>query len=130
MRVTGIDHVVVVCRDLERTLAWWRGELGLEPVRVDEWRAGDAPFPSLRLSDTTIVDFVPGERSGVNYAHVALAVDISRDELAALVAQRRWEVAAPLDSHLFGARGVGAGVYIRDPEGNVLELRTYDVGDV
>ena len=129
MHATGIDHVVVVCSDVERTLRWWREELGLEPVRLEEWRAGTAPFPSLRLSETTVADFVRGERMGENYAHIALAVDVSRDELAALVEERGWDVASPLDSHLFGARGIGAGVYIRDPEGNVLELRTYDTGD-
>ncbi len=126
MRAVGIDHVVVICRDVERTLSWWRDELGLEPVRLEQWRAGDAPFPSLRLSETTIADFVRGERTGENYAHVALLVDVSRDELASVVEERGWDVVAPLDSHLFGARGTGAGVYIRDPEGNVLELRTYD----
>jgi catechol 2,3-dioxygenase-like lactoylglutathione lyase family enzyme len=125
MRATGIDHVVVICRDVERTMGWWRRELGLDPVRHEEWRAGAAPFPSLRLNETTIVDFVPGERSGENVAHVAVTVDVGADELAALVAERGWDVVGPLNRSLFGADGLGAGVYVRDPEGNVVELRTY-----
>ena len=40
MNPTAIDHVVLTVPDVERTLAWWRDELGLEPVRVDEWRRG------------------------------------------------------------------------------------------
>jgi catechol 2,3-dioxygenase-like lactoylglutathione lyase family enzyme len=125
MRATAIDHVVVICSDVEKTLGWWRDELGLDPVRLEEWRAGTAPFPSVRLDGGTIVDFQAGERTGDNIAHVAVAVDVSRDELARLVDVRGWDVAVPLTDGLFGARGMGAGVYIRDPEGNVVELRTY-----
>jgi catechol 2,3-dioxygenase-like lactoylglutathione lyase family enzyme len=127
MRALGIDHIVVICTDVDRTLAWWRDELDLQPVRLEEWRVGKAPFPSLRLNDSTIVDFIQGERRGENYAHVAVAVDVSRDDLAALATARGWDVAVPLNDQLFGARGIGAGIYIRDPEGNVVELRTYDV---
>lgn len=125
MRALGIDHVVLVCSDVERTLSWWRRELGLEPVRLEEWRAGSAPFPSLRLNGSTIVDFVAGERTGENVAHVAVEVDVDSATLAALADERGWDVATPLNPSLFGARGIGAGVYIRDPEGNVVELRTY-----
>lgn len=125
MRATAIDHVVVICSDVEKTLAWWRDELGLEPLRVDEWRAGRAPFPSLRVNDGTIVDFLAGQRTGDNIAHVAVAVDVDRAELDRLVADRGWDVAIPLNDQLYGARGIGAGVYVRDPEGNVIELRTY-----
>lgn len=128
MQATGIDHVVVVCTDVEATLGWWQRELGLEPLRLDEWRAGTAPFPSLRVNEASIVDFVAGTRSGVNVAHVALTVDVGAAELAALADQRAWNVVTPLDHHLYGARGVGAGIYIRDPEGNVVELRTYHTG--
>jgi catechol 2,3-dioxygenase-like lactoylglutathione lyase family enzyme len=126
MRATGIDHIVVVCSDVERTMGWWQRELGLEPLGHDEWRAGRAPFPSLRLSASTIVDFVSGERTGENVAHVAVTVDVGGDELAALAEERGWDVAAPLNRSLSGARGIGAGIYVRDPSGNVIELRTYD----
>lgn len=125
MRALGIDHVVILCSDIEPTLAWWQRELGLEPVRVDEWRAGAAPFPSLRLNASTIVDFLPGRRGGENVAHIAVEVDISPDALESLVSERGWDVVSPLNRELFGARGIGAGVYVRDPEGNVIELRTY-----
>jgi catechol 2,3-dioxygenase-like lactoylglutathione lyase family enzyme len=99
--------------------------LGLEPVRVDEWRSGAAPFPSLRLNSSTIVDFMPGRRSGENIAHIAVEVDVPGSALESLVAERGWDVVSPINRELFGARGTGAGIYIRDPEGNVIELRTY-----
>ena len=122
MNPTAIDHVVLTVPDVERTLAWWRDELGLEPVRVDEWRRGEAPFVSLRISGDTLIDLFPGERTGENVNHVALVVEgVDLDELAA---SGRFEVEmGPAD--LFGARGVGRGLYIKDPDGNRVELRTY-----
>ncbi len=125
MRALAIDHVVILCSDIDRTLAWGQEELGLEPVRVEEWRSGAAPFPSLRLNASTIVDFLPGKRTGENVAHIAVAVDVDADSLEALTAERGWDVVVPLNRELFGARGMGAGIYIRDPEGNVIELRAY-----
>lgn len=125
MRVRGIDHIVLVCADVESTVSWWRSELGLAPLRLAEWRAGTVPFPSVRINDATIVDFVAGVRTGTNLAHVALEVDVDAARLEQLAAERGWDVAVPLDPRLFGARGLGAGIYIRDPDGTVVELRTY-----
>ena len=57
--VQGFDHLVLRCIDVETTLAWYVDRLGMPPVRVDEWRAGVAPFPSVRVDEGTIIDLVP-----------------------------------------------------------------------
>jgi glyoxylase I family protein len=118
MTVTGMDHIVLVTPDAERLIAWYRGVLGLRPERLAQWRAGEVPFASLRIDETTIIDVLAGERSGTNVDHLALVVDGDLDALAA-----DHGVAAPKD--LFGARGQGRGIYLRDPDGNGVELRTY-----
>ena len=122
--LNGVDHVVYVCRDVDTVLGWWTGTLGLPAERVEQWRAGEVPFPSVRLSPTALVDLVPGAREGENVAHVALDVALPVDELVALVAERGLDLVDGPRT-LFGARGTGQGVYVRDPEGNVVELRTY-----
>ena len=61
IRVSELDHIVLRCADVERTLAWYTDVLGLTPVRLDEWRRGEAPFPSVRINDGTIIDLVAGE---------------------------------------------------------------------
>ena len=122
MRVTGIDHVVFNVADVEKAVAWWCDLIGLEPVRLDEWRRGEVPFVSVRISAGTIIDLVARERSGENVNHIAVQVDDV--DLAELVASGRFDVVrGPLE--LFGARGQGHGVYVRDPDGNEIELRTY-----
>ncbi len=122
MRVTEIDHVVWNVPDVEAVLAWYRDELGLEALRVEEWRNKEVLFVSLRISENTIIDLFQGERTGENVNHIALVVDgVDLDELAA---SGRFTVEmGPAD--LFGARGQGRGLYIRDPAGNLVELRTY-----
>jgi catechol 2,3-dioxygenase-like lactoylglutathione lyase family enzyme len=122
--VRGPDHVVLVSPDPERLVAWYRDELGLPPERLEEWRRGEVLFVSLRVSPTFLIDVFHGERSGVNVDHLALLVDgVDLDELAA---GGRFDVEmGPAD--LFGAQGTGRGLYVRDPDGNRIELRTYPV---
>jgi catechol 2,3-dioxygenase-like lactoylglutathione lyase family enzyme len=122
VRVTGLDHVVINCADVERSVAWWRDELGCEPVRLEEWRRGEVPFVSVRLDATTIIDLFATDRTGENVNHIALTVDgVDLDELAA---SGRFEVLGG-PRQLFGAQGVGSGIYVRDPDGNTVELRRY-----
>ena len=122
MRVIGIDHIVLDVTDIERSVAWYRERLGLEPERLAEWRNGEVAFVSLRVDATTIIDLVEQEPTGENMNHVALLVeDVNLDEAARSGA---WDIEmGPAD--LFGAQGQGRGFYTRDPDGHLVELRTY-----
>src|SRR5687767_12216481 len=62
MRVVDFDHLVLNVADVERSLAFYTGPLGLEPMRVEEWRAGTLPFPSVRVNGHTILDLVSKPR--------------------------------------------------------------------
>ena len=123
VKVIGLDHVVLLSPDVERALGWWTGELGLPGDRVERWRAGEVPFPSVRIDEGTIIDLFEGRPEGRNVDHLCVVVDPATD-LDALVASGTFEVErGPVD--VYGARGVGRSVYVRDPDGNVVELRTY-----
>lgn len=122
MRARGIDHVVLVVADAERSLAWYRDRLGLDPVRLEEWRRGEVPFVSVRLDASTIIDLVEGPRRGDNVDHLCLLVEDA--DLGALAVDGTFECEGP-PRRLFGARGVGWGIYVRDPDGNRIELRHY-----
>lgn len=122
VRVKGFDHIVLIVADVELALRWYVDELGGSPVRVDEWRAGEVPFPSVRLSATAIIDFVAGERSGQNVDHVCIEVEPT--DLDAVAASGRFDVVGG-PAEVFGARGMGTGLYVHDPDGNTVELRSY-----
>jgi catechol 2,3-dioxygenase-like lactoylglutathione lyase family enzyme len=120
--VTGLDHAVIVTADVERSLAWYCDVLGLGGERVDEWRRGEVLFPSVRVNADTIIDLLPGERTGVNVDHLCLVVEPI--DLAALAASDRFDVVSG-PAPRFGARGPGTSVYVYDPDGNTVELRHY-----
>ena len=124
--IQGIDHVVLIVRDVERSAGWYRDKLGLEPARLEEFRRGETPFASMRISAGQVIDLLPGEPSGKNIDHVALVLDPSVD-LDQLVASGDFEVrAGPM--RIWGAQGYGMGLYVADPDGHVIELKSYSGG--
>jgi catechol 2,3-dioxygenase-like lactoylglutathione lyase family enzyme len=121
VKVVGFDHVVVNTLNTEALLAFYCDELGLEPVRVDEWRKGEVLFPSVRVARETLIDLLPAERTGENMSHFCLVIEPT--DLEALAA--RFPGAHRADG-LFGARGYASSVYVQDPDGNTIELRYYE----
>ena len=79
--VTGMDHIVLNVADVERSVAFYRDVLGLGVERLEEWRAGRVPFPSVRISAVTLIDLVgvaaAPERAGrvTNLNHFCLVVE-------------------------------------------------------
>ena len=122
MRVTGFDHVVLLVSDVERSLGWYRDVLGLGGERVEEWKEGRAAFPSVRIDEGTIIDLVRGERDGRNVDHICLVLEPT--DMDEVVSSGRFDVVeGPVQR--WGARGEATSVYVRDPDGNVVELRHY-----
>ena len=120
VKVTGFDHIVLRCADVEVSLAFYCDELGLAPERVDEWRRGEVLFPSVRVDATTLIDLFGAERDGQNLDHFCLVIEPT--DLDALAG--RFPGAVRADG-LFGAQGFASSVYLQDPDGNTIELRSY-----
>lgn len=121
VNVIGFDHLVLVVADVERSVAWYVDELGLRPERLEEWRAGKVLFPSVRLTPTSIIDILAGQRGDRNVDHLCLVVD---DDIEAIAASRRFTVVDGPATR-WGAQGDAMSVYVLDPDGNVVELRRY-----
>jgi catechol 2,3-dioxygenase-like lactoylglutathione lyase family enzyme len=120
VRVTGLDHIVLRCTDVEVSLAFYCDELGLEPERVAEWRRAEVLFPSVRMNATTVIDLFAAPRDGVNLDHFCLVIEPT--DLDALSA--RFPGSHRADG-LYGAQGFASSVYLHDPDGNTIELRSY-----
>ena len=124
IRVQAFDHLVLVVADIDRSLEWYTGTLGLEALRVDVWRAGRVPFPAVRIDEGAIIDLVAGERSGTNVGHFCLVVEPGTD-LDAVARSGELAVLEGPSGPRFGARGDATSLYVSDPDGNVVELRAY-----
>lgn len=122
MRVLELDHIVLNVADVERSLEWYTSMLGLTGERVDAWRAGEVPFPSVRINDGCIIDLLHSDRAGENMDHVCLVVD--PDDVDAVAADDRFDRLTKVVTR-WGARGDARSIYISDPDGNTVELRSY-----
>lgn len=119
--VTGFDHLVLIVDDVERSVAWYVEEIGLAPERLEEWRAGKVFFPSVRISPTSLIDIIKGDRGEKNVDHLCLVVD---DDVEELARSGRFNVVDGPDTR-WGAQGDATSIYVTDPDGNVVELRRY-----
>lgn len=139
-----VDHVVLWVEDAHRALDFYTRVVGLTGVRAEEFLAGTAPFPSVRVSDGSILDLVPavaapmaasftGEviptAAGKPINHVCISMD--QAEFHALAGRL---AAEGVSTHRVGERSFGARgsskhwFYFQDPDGNVIEARHYDDG--
>lgn len=122
MRIKDFDHLVLNVADVERSLAFYVGPLGLEPVNVEEWRAGKVSFPSVRVSPTMIIDLLAAPRGEANVDHFCLVVD-PLDWQTVIDGGTPTVVDGP--GPRSGARGQAQSIYVRDPDNNTIELRWY-----
>lgn len=118
--IVGIDHVVVRTADQGRALEFYRDVLGLAVEREQ---------PELHLiqlrAGRSLIDLVPGSGADPqrpNIDHFALEIrPFDESALRAHLAARGVEV---IESGLrYGAGGEGPSLYIRDPDGNKIELK-------
>ncbi len=128
-KLLGLDHVVLRVRDLDAALKFYAGVLGcreerrIEALGLVQLRAGAA------LIDLVPVDSPLGKAgggspdpTGKNVDHFCLRIEpFDADALAAHLQAHGVE---PGDvGERYGADGYGPSMYLRDPDGNTVELK-------
>jgi glyoxylase I family protein len=134
-----LDHVVFWTEDPVASAEFYARVVGLTPVRLDEFRSGQAPFPSVRISPHSIIDLMArvaapivdamagaDGSAGHRVNHVCLSMSEAEFEaLRARLAAHGVAISTMMESS-FGAQGLAPrAFYFRDPDGNVLEARYY-----
>src|SRR3954465_3068579 len=123
--VTGVSELVLEVVDLEAAEDFYAGKLGL-PV-VDRWPQREAIW--VMAGDRTPIGLwrpQVGLERGRGGIHVHFAMHIAEADYDAAVERLR---AASLDvrEHEFTTRPHSKAAYVNDPDGNVVELWTWDV---
>ena len=125
----GFDHIVLRIVDKEAMIAFYRDVLG---CAVD-WDRPELGLTHIRagasLIDLVTVDGKLGSLGGAapgaegrNLDHFALAVrPFDEAAIRAHLAAQGVEIAD--EGQRYGAEGEGPSIYIRDPEGNTVELK-------
>jgi len=128
IEIRGIDHVVVRATDLERSLRFYCDVLGcdeerrIEPVGLVQLRAGASLIDLVDVNAPLGKAGGPPPGPGRNVDH--FAVRLARFDEAALRAHlERFGVEPGEVGERYGAEGNGPSMYIRDPDGNVVELK-------
>jgi catechol 2,3-dioxygenase-like lactoylglutathione lyase family enzyme len=129
IELRGLDHVVLRVADLERSQRFYCDVLGcreerrLDALGLVQLRAGASLIDLVGVeSPLGRLGGSPPGAEGRNVDHVALA--LARFDEAALRAHLERHGVAPGEvGERYGADGMGPSMYIRDPDGNVVELR-------
>jgi catechol 2,3-dioxygenase-like lactoylglutathione lyase family enzyme len=123
--VTGVSELVLEVVDLEASERFYAEVLGL-PV-VDRWPDRDAVW--VMAGERTRIGLwrpqvgLAGGRGGV---HVHFALHIAEADYEAAVERLR-SLGQAVEEIAF--EGAGRAVYVDDPDGNVVELWTWDVAE-
>jgi glyoxylase I family protein len=130
LRLNGLHHVTLVCRDVNRSVAFYRNLLGLRLVKQttseDDRTARHLYFgdehgrPGTLITCLEYPNLEPGRVGQGSTHHFALGVE-SEEELRAwrdYLAGRGVPCSEVLDRTYFKS------VYLRDPDGHVVELAT------
>ena len=119
--IQGLDHVVLRVADLERAVHFYcevlgcREERRIESISLVQLRAGAA-----------LIDLVPAggvpEVAGGNMDHFCLRIEpFDEADLRAHLTAHGVEVGELATR--YGAEGAGPSLYIKDPDGNTVELK-------
>lgn len=137
LNVRELDHIVLNVRDVDAALGFYGDVLQLPVERLDDFRRGEFPFPSVRVTADTIIDLFPLPRDDAdrgaprvtNLNHVCLVVAQTIAELRRYLDDRGIAIErGPVQ--VSGARGIGTSFYVRDPDDTQIELRTYDASEI
>ena len=129
LELIGLDHVVLRAKNTARLLDFYCNVLGCTVERVNEKmgltqvRAGQSLIDLVSVSgEIGREGGAPPGGEGHNVDHFCLRVQ--QFDAAALASYLSAKGVAPGDvKERYGADGYGPSMYIRDPEGNGVELK-------
>ena len=123
--VAGLDHIVLITDNKPGMIEFYGTVLGcpvereVPEIGLVQLRAGTA---LIDLQDSHHASKGAGGELRRNLEHFCLALT-SWDEEALINSLRAHDISFDPPARRYGAEGFGPSIYIKDPDGNVIELK-------
>jgi len=125
MRISRLDHLVLTVRSIERTCAFYKDVLGMEVTTFGEGRIALA-FGRQKINlHEAGHEFEPkAARPTPGSADLCLITEAPLDRVLAHLTEAGIPIEAGPVART-GAEGPISSIYLRDPDGNLIEIATY-----
>lgn len=136
IEIIGLDHIVLRTVNLPQMLAFYTDTLGCSVERetnigLTQLRAGNALIDLVEVdSNLGKLGGAAPEKQGNNMDHFCLQIKAAPQQNIIDYLRSQMSLSPALDDELnkgfqkrYGATGLGASIYLQDPDGNTVELR-------
>ena len=127
MKINGMDHIVMTTADVDKCIHFYRDVLGMRHENKNGRHA--LYFGNSKINiHTRPGEFQPAAaRPTAGSLDFCFVVDSLIDEVIKEIESKQWQIeSGPLPRH--GAMGEMESIYLRDPDGNLVELASYRQG--
>jgi catechol 2,3-dioxygenase-like lactoylglutathione lyase family enzyme len=126
MQLEGIDHIALAVRDIEHSAKWYIDVLGFERRYEGMWNGipvfigkGDTALALFPVRERESQTAMRSDNSGM--LHLAFRADAG-NFVAAQTELNRRGIKFEFEDH-----EISHSIYFRDPDGNRLEITTYEL---
>lgn len=125
MNITALDHLVLTVADIPRSVDFYTRVLGMEAITFGEGRKA-LRFGSQKINLHQLgAEVLPNAaRATAGSADLCLLTDTPLPQVLAELAAHQIEAISDIVPRT-GAVGAIESVYLRDPDGNLLEISRY-----
>jgi catechol 2,3-dioxygenase-like lactoylglutathione lyase family enzyme len=126
--IDRLDHLVINCRDVDITAAWYQRVLGMERVEFGDKQRTALKFGgqkiNLRPADSDARGWATGKHSQPGTEDLCFITAVGPED----VIDHLHQCGVAIENgpvRQIGALGPMTSVYCRDPDGNLIEIASY-----
>lgn len=125
MKIAALDHLVLTVRDIDETIAFYTRVLGMDCVTFGKNRRALA-FGSQKINLHPAAAPIQPHAAAPTPGSADICLLIEEPIARALDHFRTLKIAVEGPVARSGAAGEIESVYLRDPDGNLIEIATYE----
>jgi len=127
IHIKKLDHIVLLVSNIAKSIHFYRDILGCPEARVSkglfQYQAGDSMIDLVVTEHKQNAPYkTQSSQIDRNVDHFALTLsDFNKEAIIAYL--KKFGIRIERSGRRFGAQGYGPSVYIKDPDGNFVELK-------